>query len=386
MTPPAFPFLSAMNRFPLNQAFRCGLTVLALLLAGRLQADESRRLFDFAPVSKDNPVVATIDGMIVVPLSELRGYRDAERPKAIIDPASLAQKRAVLDDLINEYLFVDDAYRTGVVQSEGFQRRMDATRTMVLSDFMAARAGGEKSKPAANAPIPGAELAERLFEKESIEVSNEAYALLRSAVRAADAARAPPTFGPIEESAQEASARLRAVINATPEAVLVRYADRSISVHQILVIYAGLPGARPPLDTPAGLTQMIKPLILPELMAIEAVKRGVAAEPEFQHKLIQNQNALLRFHMQDLIGREANALLHAPGAEARLHAWYEAHKTEYAATGADGKKRIPSYEQARPRVEGDCSVALRDRLLAEKAAALRGTHTVLIDEAVLGRL
>src|SRR6185369_11804282 len=97
----------------------------------RAGADESRRFFDFTPIAADNPVVATIDDTIKIPLSELRAYRTGERLQAKTD--TLAEKRALLEDMLNEYLFVDEAYRTGVVESPRFSKQMEATRTMILT-------------------------------------------------------------------------------------------------------------------------------------------------------------------------------------------------------------------------------------------------------------
>lgn len=355
--------------------FRILALALLPLLAAR--ADDSRRIFDFTPVSAVNPVVATIDGTIKIPLSELRGFRDAEKLRAITDPADLAQKRAVLDALVDEYLRVDEAYRAGVVESSGFVRQMEATRTMVLTDFMSMRAAAEQPASAPAAGDAGGALAEKLFDAANIEVSNEAYALVRRAAQAVDAAT-----GPREELME----RLRAIVTATPEAVLVRYEGRTISVRQILAIYAGLPvEKRPPVQTQAGLIELIKPLILPELMAIEAVKRGIAADPVFQQKIIQNRNTLLRFHAHGLIERRTNELLRAPDLEVRLREWYEAHRADYAVVEA-GRRRPATFAEAKPQVEGDYSVALRDRLLAEHAAALRKARSVAVDEKVLVNL
>ena len=358
--------------------------VLSLSILGRARADESRRLFDFTPVSPGNPVVATIDEAIQIPLSELCVYRETEKLQAITDPASLAQKRALLDDLINEYLYVDEAYRTGVVQSSRFLKQMEATRTMILTDLMSTRAMTEAKPAVANEAA--ATLAGRLFNEATIDISNEAYAILQRAAQAVDKTSAASKRGPVVDSPEDAAAKLYAIINSTPEAVLVRYADKSLSIHEILSIYAGLPAPRPPVATHEGFITMIKPLIAPELMAVEAVRRGIASEPEFQHKLIQNQNALLRFHMQGLIDREANKRMSAPTVETELQAWYDQHKVEYAVTNQQGRKQIPSYAEMRSRVEGDYSVALRDRLLAEKAQALRKPRSVRIDEAVLRQL
>jgi hypothetical protein len=361
--------------------------LLVISLASGLRGDESRRLFDFTPVSDANPVVASIDGgRIEITLGELRGYREAERLNAITDPASLAQKRAVLEDLLKEYLFVDEAYRTGVPESPGFVRQMEATRTMVLSDFMSMRAQ-QAAPPAADGTDAAAALAERLFEATDIVVSNEAYEVFKlGARRVAEAGAAlRPGLPPAQRA--EIEENMRRVVTGTPEAMLVRYADRTISLRQVLAIYAGLPvEKRPPVQTPEGFIDMIKPLILPELMVIEAVKRGIEAEPAFRQKLIQNRNALLRFHAHGMVERRANELLQAPDLETRLRAYHKLYQPFYVVGDRAGGQRPATYEESRAQVEGDYSVALRDRLLAEQAGVLRKTRAVTINENVLAAL
>lgn len=363
------------------------LSALILVSSADAHADESRRFFDFTPVTAENPVVATIDD-IQIPLSELRGYRDAEKLNTITDPNDLSQKRAVLDDLINEYLYVDEAHRTGVVQSPEFSKQMEATRTMILTDFMSARAADEGSKTpvAVAASDAGMEMAEKLFETTSIAVSNEAYAVLKQAVPAIDATLAASQRGPVIDPPQTTSAKLHRIVSDTPDAALVEYEHKTISIRQILALYAASPAPRPAIATPEGLTQMIKPLILPELMAIEALKRGIAEDPEFKNKVIQNRNALLRFHVHGLIDRASSELMRAPTIESELRAWYEAHKEGYGVVDETGRKKIPSYDESRPRIEGDYSVVLRDLLLAEKAQALRKNRSIKIDDNVLQRL
>ena len=335
--------------------------------------------------------MATIDGAIRIPLSELRAYRDAERLHAISDPRSLAQKRAVLEALVNEYLYVDDAYRARVPASAGFSRQMEATRTMILTDCMAARAAGDSvpaPAPAGQGGDAAVAMAERLFEAASITVSNEAYSLVKRAAQAIDAVSTEAVaHGVAENGGSLTSTQQRhAIIDATPAAVLVRYENKSISVQQILVIYAGLPASRRPrVATEHGLIEMIKPLILPELMAIEATKRGIAAEPAFERKLIQNRNALLRFHVHGMIESRANDALRAPDLETRLESWYRGRAAFYATTAGDGKN-APPFAEVRDRVLGDFSVDLRDTLLAEKARELRNLRSVVIHEDVLDSL
>ena len=160
------------------------------------------------------------------------------------------------------------------------------------------------------------------------------------------------------------------------------------------------------MQTEEGFIALIKPLILPELMAREAAQRGIAAEPAFQHKLIQNQNALLRFHVHGAIESRANDMLRAPDLETRLDAWYRTHAARYNAPPTAAATTPPPsvalapapapalaragaprpFSAVREEVLGDYSVALRDRLLADKARELRQGRAIAIDEAVLRQL
>lgn len=371
--------------------------VTGLLVVAVARADESRRLFDFTPVSASNPVVATIDHSIEIPLSELRGYRDAERPHAITDPTSVAQKRGILDELITEYLLIDEAYRRGVPTLPVFVSRMEATRTMLLTDFMSMRAISAAKAAAAESPSPAgnpvaaadaaaAAMADHLFEVTDIQISNEAFAVLKTAAREIDRTREASRRGPVADSRDVAEAKLRDIVSRSPDAVLARYENKSISVRQVLVIYAGMAEPRPNLQTQDGVVQMIKPLITPELMAIQATKDGIATDPAFQAKLTQNRNTLLRFYMQGLIEKEANERLQAPDLEAQLHAWYTAHTAEYAVPGEKGATHVPPFAEIRPRVEADYSVGVIEQAKAEKATALRKLRPITIDEQVLNAL
>src|SRR5205814_2318960 len=116
------------------------------------------------------------------------------------------------DDLLNEYLFVDEACRNGVVDSPRFSKQMEATRTMILTDFMSTRAR-EKNSNASTAPgDAAAALADRLFDAATIDISNEAYAILKRAAKAVDRADAAAKLGPVVASSQDAAAKLYAII------------------------------------------------------------------------------------------------------------------------------------------------------------------------------
>lgn len=379
-----------------------GLFPLAMAVALAAPDDMSRRLFDFTPVSPANPVVATVDGAGEIPLSELRGYYRAERAHALPGPLSLAQKRGVLDELIGEYLLVDDAYRTGVTRSPGFVHQMEATRTMLLTDFLAVRTDNAAKAALATADatakavpptvdattkaaLPTADataLANRLFAAALLDISNEAYDLVRRRAALIDRTSAESRRGPVVDPRPLAEAKLRDIVEATPDVPVVKYEGKTITTRQILVIYAGLPPPRPAVATHEDFLALIKPMVVPELMAIEAAQEGIAADPAFQQKLVQNRNTLLRFHQHGVFDREANAAMRAPGFAAQLHAWYDAHRSDYRLPPEQGGG-VASFAAAAQRVEADCSVALVERLKVERIAALRARRRIVVNEAAL---
>lgn len=381
-----------MARFSLLAGVLLGLSIVAV------RADDARRLFDVTPLSPHNPAVATIDGAVTIPLSELQGYKNAERAHAIADPASLAQKRAVLDALVDEYLLVDEAYRTGVPQSPGFVKQVAATRTMILTDLMSARAieaaqkAGKTQATTARQdvkppPDPVTAMAARLFDQTPVDISNEAFAIVKRAAHAIDAVTAKAQRGPELEPRQESMAKLHAIVDRVPSATLATYDGKTISIQQVVGIYAGLPSPRPNLYTEQGLVDFIKPLIEPELMAIEAEKEGIAGDPAFVMKLQQNENVLLRFHMQGAIEQRANERLHAPDFPQQLQAWYDDHKADYTLPAEDGKPaRLQTFDQVKERVQADYSVGVVERLKAEEVATLRKSHSVTVNEAALRML
>jgi len=312
---------------------RASIALIFLGLAAGARADgESRRLFDFAPVSILNPVVATIDGRIEIPLSELRAYRAAEHNLSVTEQGNLGQKRAILDALIDQYLYVDECYRTGVTQNPGFLKEMEATRTLILTDLVTPQDPKEAMK-----------MGDRLFEQADELISNEAWALLKKAALAVDKNRSA-----------ERRDYLARLLKSIPDAELVRCGKHSLKVQNVAVIYAGMSAPRPDLQTQAGVIQMIKPLLIPELMADEAERQGIASRPAFQQQLDRNRNALLRFHVQGEIEHEAN--------------------------------RLMADDHSSPEVKAERSVRLLEELMGQKARALRKEHHVAVNDAVLAGL
>lgn len=357
---------------------------LGLLGSPTLSAETevSRRLFDFTPNSSDNPAIATIDG-VAIPVSELRAYRAAERQQTVPADATVDQKRALLNDLIDQHLFVADAYAHGVDRSDGFVRQMEATRTMMLTDFLSAEVYQQTGDVARAGRDPVQRLGEQLFDAATIDISNEAYAVLKRLAEALNAPAASFQKLGLPASEMDSSGRLKFLIATIPAMELAHYEGKSLPLRQVAITYAGIPAPRPNLQTPAGLVEMLKPFLIPELLASEAARRGLAETPQFKNKLQQNKNALLRFYVQDSVERDANTRLRSSDLESQLRAWHDAHRRDYLVSSDNGTTRPASFAEARDRALADYSVALRDELLAEKAQQLRREHVVTIDEPTL---
>ncbi|MDB6018422.1 MAG: hypothetical protein JWR19_2911 [Pedosphaera sp.] len=333
----------------------------------------ARRLFDFTPVSTNNPIVARIGGSLEIPVSEYLAYRKAEHLSTITNTLDLNQKKELLNGLIDQYLLVDEACRTGADQHPGFTSRMDYTRTIMLSDFLVAQEVEAKVKTADEYNQLLENLKNRLFDAATIDVSIGDYDKLKIAAREINATGASPSSSP----------KIRTLLENMSDSVLARYNGTAITVKQVLAIYAPLHAPRPPLESNDDLINLLKPLIVPELMAAEARRLGIESQPAFQNKLIENRNALLRIHMRGLIEAQANQELKAPGLDQRIQSWYQQNAEQYAVPATNGVKTIPTYAAIKKRLAGDYSVDLRDRIQAEKVRALRKAHPVEIIEAIL---
>jgi len=362
----------------------------------------TRRIFDFTPISTTNPIVARIDGSIEIPVSEYRTYQKAEHESTVKEKLNLAQKKEILNDLIDEYLIVGEACRIGADKRPGFTSRMEFTHMMLLSDFLVAQEVTTKAKTAEEYNNLLDKLQNRLFDAATINVSIGDYDKLKQAAKEINETDQPSprsnSGADAQKPASSAKAKIRKIMEDMPDSVLARYSDATmtnnvsatngtvITVKEVLAVYSNLHAPRPPLETDDDLVKMIKPFIMPPLMADEAIKQGIEALPAFQNKVIENRNALLRIYMHGVIAAQANKELNAPGLDKRIKSWYQQNAAQYAVQAPDGVKTMPTYEKIQKRVEGDYSVDLRDQIQARKVRALRKAQTVEIDEAILNGL
>jgi hypothetical protein len=356
-----------------------------LLLAGLLTVGKpsnlgattfERRLFDFSPVSATNPVVARID-TIEIPMSEYRAYIAAEKQIIIRTNSTFTERKAILDDLIGEYLLVNDAYRDGIDQHSDFIRKMDYTRTILLSEFLTAQEVDAKAKTAEEYNHLLGDLQNRVFEAAEIIVSNEAFDKLKKAAREINAS------DPTATDRKAAMAKIRAIMENTDDSVLARYNTEKVTVKEVLAIYANLHAPRPQLETNQDLIDILKPLVMPSLLAAEARKRGIGNLADFKNKVEQNRNALLRIYEHGVLQQQASDGMKAPDLSDRLQSWYKQNEDRYAMDGPSGSKTTPPYSEVRERVEGDYSVDLWEHAEADKIRSLRKSYRVEINDAVL---
>src|SRR5437899_6484231 len=89
-------------------AFVLSASILPLTAA----IEDVRRLYDLTPVSTNNPVLASVkECQIEIPVSEYRAYiNSAFIPGKEGKTLAPAEKRAKLDELLNEYFWVWQGY------------------------------------------------------------------------------------------------------------------------------------------------------------------------------------------------------------------------------------------------------------------------------------
>jgi hypothetical protein len=338
-----------------------------------------RRLFDFTPISNTNAVVARIGNTVEIPVTEYQAYIAAEKQIIIRTNSCFAERRTLLDDLVGEYLLVNDAYKDGIDQRPDFLRKMDYTRTILLSEFLTAQEVDAKAKTAEEYNHLLNDLQNRVFDAAEIIVSNEAFEKLRKVAKDINA------LDPASTGRKTSSAKIRAVMEKLDESVLARYNGEKVSVKEVFAIYANLHAPRPRLETNQDLIDILRPLVMPSLLAAEARKQGIENLADFKNKVDQNRNALLRIYEHGVLQQQASDGMKVPDLSERLQAWYKQNAERYAIEGPSGSKTTPPYSEVHERVEGDYSVDLWERLEADKIHSLRKSCRIQIDDAVLRR-
>lgn len=382
-----------------------------------MSADASglHSLYDMTPVSATNPVLATVkDCGIEIPVSEFRAYVEAQ-PKTMPMtsgtnglPLTLEQKRAPLQNLINEHLLMWLGYQQKADQTPDIAHLLEVTRAMLMREYLVAQDTGNKPVTTAEYQQVRQKLIDQSFNQTDVTVSDDAYQKLKAALKFlrstgenspaqtnlfSDPALnklSPPVRQAVEDSVKQAIQP--SILNQlTPEmrnSVFARCKVGFITIGDVLDCYRQMPpDKRPDLERPAGVNQILEQMFAKSLLTEEVRKRGLEKSPMMLEKLQLNRNMLVRLYALNQFAREATARAKEPGEQARVKQWYQAHlKDRYTYKDANGKEQVIPFEGQYERIEDDFVDDLREKIREQRVYALRKAHKIRINEPELKQL
>ncbi|WP_394830360.1 hypothetical protein LVJ94_28015 [Pendulispora rubella] len=336
--------------------------------AAASDVEELVRLHDFSPVSDDNPVLARVDGTsIEIPVSEFRAYLKAEVSEEDRKNLDLAGKKQKLDRLVDELIFLRDAYRRNVHTRENMVRSLESTRRLLLVEFLTREEVGDKAKSADHYAVLQSALEDRLFEKATVVVSNEGYAHLKDAL------------------AQHGSGKSEDLPTDIAAYQLAQCNEMKVSVGEAFATYVGLPPAkRPNAATQEGVSKLLKQLLMDGLKMAEARARGIDKRQAYRETVAANRASLTRMWLQDRMTDKAAQRMKTPETEVRLRKWYDDNlKSRYTYKDNKGVQKVISFETEKASIQNDYFDTVREEVRAERAAQLREGSKIEIDERLL---
>jgi len=361
------------------RAFVVGVSALAMAACGpsgpalppaaaATEPEQMHRIYDFTPISESNPVVARVAGTpIEIPMSEFQAHLKSEVTEDVRRTLTEEGKRKQLDRLIDELVLLWDAYQQKADQSERVATTLEGTTKMLLGEFLVKEDVDDKAKTSEEHARQLKVFRERLFQKASITVSNEAYAALKEA--------AAKQKSPTPES-------LAAEVAARP---LAQCLDQTVTIGDVWKVWAGMPAdRRPDITQPANLTAILYDLTEDVVKVSEARARGIDKTRPFREKVQANRAALTRMWAHDRVTQEAVARLKSPETEPRLRQWYQDHlKTRYTYKDDKGNEKVIDYDAEKQSIQNDYFDELRESVKAERAKRLRGDRKVEVDERLV---
>src|SRR4030095_9361525 len=357
--------------------------ILVRGLTSRSEDDiqDRHRLYDMAPASVSNPVVARVnDCGIEITANEFKAYIEAQAvsTEEARQPMTSAAKRTHLEQLLNEHFLLWDGYQQKGDETEGVARILKDNLKMALQETLGEREAGAKAKAAEEYNRLMRELRDRLFEKSEVTISDEANAELKEIVKRAAPKSTPkstePTFGPVTPEVRER--------------VLARCKLGTVSIGDVLTAFDQFPSeSRPDLATHDGLVTVLKYVMRDALLVAEARERGYEELPEVQSHVQLNRNVLTRMYALDQITAKVVARMKEPEHAARVKRWYEEHiKDRYTVKDPDGTTRVVPLESEKESIENDYFEFIREEACAERARFLREGHQIEYNFEVLERL
>jgi len=355
-----------------------------LLIAGLLShilcfaetpLERRHRLYDMAPVSPANPVVASVEGTdIEIPLSEYRAYVASLPGADKRSPLSLARKRELLADLLNEHFLLWEGYRQKIDQREAVTKMLEQTKIILLESALTETEVGAKAKTPDEEDKLAKELRSRIFDKADIFVSNEAYDEVRKIIRAKNT------------STQIVPAATTNGAGTLPKGyVLAKCKAGSVTIGDFLSAYTQAPvSSRPNIETQQGMVEFLKQMLEDSLMVAEARERGLEKSEAVREKMQLNRNVLTRMGVLDELSDKASAMVKKPGFEADLRRWYDDHrKSRYTYQDSTGKEQVVPFAEEHESIQNDYLENLMEQMRAEKINSLRKGQKIQINEKLL---
>jgi hypothetical protein len=351
--------------------------------AGEGALGESRRLYDFTPVSETNPVLAkVIEPAIEIPESEFRAYVASEALQRRVRPLSLAEKRDALNRLVDDHLLVAEGYAQKADQDRQVVELLKATESALVEELLLRRELTEKAKSHEEYEALSLALRQRLFDQAKVRVAPAAYEKLKAAAAhlnrvdhedaKAEAAGKTTTGGDESDELPDGlSEQERALPLATGDGVTARLGD-------VLQAYAEVPVEdRGDLSRPEKLAEILRDVLADGLVVAEAYREGIQNSDIVKRKVQLNRNALVR---QWVLVQAASKFSTSSDSGVGLKAWYEAHQKTL------GSERGLSPVKAEPVDATTRAMPDQDRARVEKVEALRKDKDVRVDEKRLEQL
>lgn len=333
------------------------------------------RLYDAAPVSPQNPVVASVKECgIEIPVGEFCAYMNMwAPPEKKHGLLTKDEKLRYLQQLLDNHLLLWDGYQKQLDKTPALVEQLDYTLNLDLEEALVHREFDKK------APRTDKEkddiisaLQDQVFKAAEIHIFDDAYNQLKEIVK---------EIG----SASDPSQKLTAKQQSVP---LAAYEGGTLSIGAYLECYLAIPpNERPDIKTSDGFLKVLQQALISPLMCAEGRRQHLESSEWVTNNILLNRNTLVRMATLAWVAGEARSQTREPGWEARLKQWYEEHRQDrYTTRDRDGKEVTLAFEENKQAILNDYQEELAARLQKEEIQSLRKNRTISIDEKILDQL
>lgn len=351
--------------------------VATLVIACAAHASEVPllRLYDAAPVSPQNPAVASVKECgIEIPVGEFCAYMNmwvpAEKKHGLL---TREEKLRHLQQLLDDHFLLWDGYQKQLDKAPELVGQLDYTLNLDLEEALVHREFDKK------APKTDKEkdeiitaLQDRIFKAAEIHIFNDAYSQLKAIVKEAGSGSDP----------------LQKLTAQQQNVPLAGYEGGTLSIGAYLEYYFGIPPKeRPDIGTSEGFLKVLQQAIISPLMCAEGRRQHLESSEWVKNNILLNRNTLVRMAMLARLAAEARSQTKEPGWEDRLKRWYEEHRQDrYTTRDHDGKEVTLPFEENKQAIMNDYQEELAAGLRKEEIRSLRKGRTISINEEILDQL